>query len=283
MRFANLLPQEIAPVDSAQTELTQRFLLREREALEEYFLQLRGETDAKLSGILGAIADNPYPFGRCEEITSDVAGRMAKYINHRHHCAEQAIYDFAAAGGIIRRVWGELRGLYFQNAMQFGGLYVDVANDSVVVSKPKIEILPLQESGLQSIRDPEHFASIAQTYWGAAVYANHAIPALAPLLPMISVRPDGKSRLQSACDYMIDLMRQDGFRQAENWLRYGPAPNKEIVTAMVERAPFDLRPLTSDGRAESIIACRRTRRAGLHRDVHWRNARVADFLRLHAV
>jgi hypothetical protein len=275
-----LLPQQMAPVDPAQASLTSRHLLHEQPAMMDYFLALRAETDAELAPVLGAIAGKPYPFGRCEEITGAVVARMKGRINRQAHRAERAIHGFAAAGGIVRRIWGELKGIYFQNAIQFGGLYVDVANDTVDAAKPKVEILPLQEAPFRSIRDLAHFASIAEPYWGTAVYANHAVPSLAPLLPMISARPDGHPRLQSACDYMIDLMRRDGFREAEAWLGNAPPPPPEVVAALLERTPEDLRPVTDDGRAEAVAACRQARLARRHEDIHWRNARVGDFLRL---
>lgn len=275
-----LLPQQMAPVDAVQTKLTSHYLLNEQAAMLEYFLALRAETDAELAPAFAPILGNPYPFGRCEEITSDMIARMQRRIPRQAHRVERAIHGFVAAGGIIRRIWGDLKGLYFQNAIQFGGLYVDVANDTVDVAKPKVEILPLVEVAFQSIRDPAHFAGIAKLYWGATVYANHAVPSLAPLFPMLSVREGSRPRLQSACDYMIDLMRRDGFRQAEAWLQTAPPPPAEWVTALWERAPEDLLPATSDGQAEALAACRQARLAHRQEDIPWRNARVRDFLRL---
>lgn len=275
-----LLPQQVAPVDALQAQLTSRYLLPEQAAMMEYFLALRAETDAELARVLAAIIGKPYPFGRCEEITSAMLARMQRRIPRQAHRAERAIHDFAAAGGIIRRIWGELKGLYFQNAIQFGGLYVDVANDTVDIAVPKVEILPLEAVAFQPIRDLAHFAAIAKLYWGATVYANHALPSLAPLFPMLSVRDGCHPRLQSACDYMIDLMRRDGFRQAEAWLQNAPPPPAEFVAALREKAPADLRPATADGQAEAIAFCRQARQARRHEDIPWRNARVADFLRL---
>ncbi|WP_246148744.1 hypothetical protein [Skermanella pratensis] len=115
---------------------------------------------------------------------------------------------------------------------------MDVSNDTVVVTKPKVEILPIAESGLVPVRDIEHFRATAQSYWGAAIYANHLVPSLAPLLPMISASPGRlKPGMQSACDYMIALMCRDGFRQAEDWLRDGPSPSPEIAAAVLASVP----------------------------------------------
>jgi len=85
--------------------------------------------------------------------------------------------------------------------------------------------------------------------------------------------------LQSACDYMIGLMGEDGFTQAEAWLREGPPPPRALAEALLAQTPADLRPWTSDGRAEAIAACHRARAANAQRDERWRQARVLDYLR----
>ena len=104
------------------------------------------------------------------------------------------------------------------------------------------------------------------------------VPSLAPLLPVVSVSPGRlEPGLQSACDYMIELMRRDGFRQAEAWLRDGPPPPPELQLAQL---PADLLPWTPAPRDEAVHACQRARAAGAASDPHWRQARVSDYLRL---
>ena len=49
-----------------------------------------------------------------------------------------ALVAFMSHGGTMRKVWGDLRGEYFQNAFIVGSLYVDVANYTVVPTKPAI-------------------------------------------------------------------------------------------------------------------------------------------------
>lgn len=276
-----LLNQQIAPLDETQAALTERHLSGLAPAMMDYFLALRAETDAVLEPILPVAAGKAYPYGRCEEITRELSARLVRRLERPTGAVELAIRDFAAQGGAFRTVWGVLREQYFQNALQLGGLYVDVSNDTVVVTKPKVEILPMAESGLVSVRDLAHFRLTAERYWGATIHANHLVPSLAPLLPMISVSPGRlEPGLQSACDYMIGLMGRDGFRQAEDWLRDGPPPPVEVARAMLATVPADLRPRTANGREEALAACRRARDAGCGRDVNWRNARVMDYLRL---
>ena len=76
---------------------------------------------------------------------------------------------------------------------------------------------------------------------------------------------------------MIELMRRDGFHQAEAWLRDGPPPPPALRLAHL---PADLMPWTTTPRQEAVLACQRARAAGAGTDPHWRHARVSDYLRL---
>ncbi len=275
-----LLPQQIAPVDAQQSALTDAYLAARIAALQSYFLGLRVKVDALLAPQLPAAAGKPYPYGRCEEITREIYALLATRLRQPELPIEQVLLDFMSQGGIVRSVWGVLREQYFQNALQFGGLYVDVANDTVDVNKSPVEILPLAASGLVAVRDLAHFRRTAESYWGATIYANHLLPSLAPLLPMVSVSPGRlRSGLQSACDYMIALMCRDNFQQAEAWLRDGPALPDEDSAALLVNTPADLRPWTAKGRDEAILACQRARIADCAVDDRWRQARVLDYLR----
>jgi len=281
-----LLFQQISPADEAQAALTRFHLGALAEALPAYFLALRAETDAALAPALPPAAGKPYPYGRCEEITRDLHNRLVKRLERPACEVELALKGFIGKGGVFRSVWGVLREQYFQNAIQLGDLYVDVSNDTVVVTKPKVEILPMEASGLVSVRDLAHFRQTAERYWGATIYANHLTPPLAPLLPMISASP-GRLRpgLQSACNYMIGLMCRDEFREAEDWLRDGPAPPPDIAAAVLAGVPEDLRPRAADGggeawRQEAVAACRQARAARFQTNQQWRNQRIMDYLRM---
>lgn len=276
-----LLPQQIMPVLRSHITLTERCFGRDIEAVLRYFLALRAEADSALASRLAPAGGKPYPYGRCEEITREVFARLRQRVERPAHPIDSRIRDFVAAGGAVRTVWGVLRGQYFQNALQLGALYVDVSNDTVVVTKPKVEILPMEDSGLEPVRDLAHFRAVAETYWGAAIAANHMAPSLAPLLPLVSHSPGRlPAALHSACDYMIALMCRDAFREAEAWLAEAAEPEAAPAIAVAAGIPQDLRPWTADARAEAVEACRRARAAGCHTDPRWRDARVLDFLRI---
>lgn len=237
-----------------------------------------------MSGEASGQSDKPYPYGACQEITLDVLARLQWMVSQPPRCAgARALRAFLAAGGEARCIWGILRGAYFQTAIQLGSLYVDVANDTVVATKPKVEILPMAESGLEAVRDAFHFAGIAESYWGMKLYGNHAFPALAPVVPMIGVTADGSVSLQSATGYMIGLFARDEFRSAGSWLASAPPPPAAALAVLRERASPTLlaaNPVT--GQVAALASCRSAREHGLAQDREWMEQHLRECQRLHA-
>ncbi|MFZ6649394.1 hypothetical protein ACO0LO_26955 [Undibacterium sp. TJN25] len=275
-----LLSQQPAPVSSRQAELTRQFLAPLLAELEQYLLAVRAETDAALAPLLSKDAERPYPKGRCTEISLDVQKRMQQRLSQPQHPVEQALVAFLRGGGIIRHIWGALRESYFQNAFQFGALYVDVSNDTVVVTKPKVEILPMEDSGLLAIADLPHFARVAERYWNTTLYANHAAPSLAPVLPMIGWTPGSPMRLHSVSDYMIDMMRRDAFKGAREWLASAPVLPDEVAAQLRQYGSARVPIVQSDGGKAALAACDSAAQAEAHLDLDWRAARIADYFAL---
>ena len=270
------LPGCPLPPDRRQSALTARFLRPVEPALMEFFLAVRAETDRELGAPGRLEARNRlYPKGFCLEITMDVLDRLRRHVARPAHPAARALKAFLSAGGTGGIVWGVLRGQYFQNALQFGGLYVDVANDTVTVTKPKVEILPMERSGFEAVRGPEHFAEVSRTYWDLEIYANHALPALAPILPMIGVQEGARPALLSTNAYMLGLFRQDAFRKAQAWLESGPVPPAGVVEALRALCPDDvLADNPQPGRQPAVDACVAARAAGAATDEGWVQARL---------
>lgn len=270
-----LLTQEPAPVTPEDADRTARFLLPRLDVLERFLLDVRAEVDAELAGTLASPSGKPYPLGCCREITLCAMERLKARIASPGCEASLTLAAFIQDGGALRCIWGILRDRYFQTALQAGSLYVDVANDTVVVTKPKVEILPIEQSGMEAVRDAAHFARIAGAYWGLTVYANTAVPSLAPMLPMIGVAPGSSPGLLSATGYMVELFCRDRFRSAEAWLETGPEPPEEVVEQLRTRYGPQLPPLgPGEGREQAVQACRTYRSSGSTFDRAW----AKDFL-----
>ncbi|MBP7334810.1 hypothetical protein [Niveispirillum sp.] len=278
---SSLLPDEPAPVDKKQRDLTGHFLTPLRGELYDMLMAIRSGLDPQLCQLYPTVRDLPYPLGRCREIALAVRGELVRRIRAPRSRVEQALNSFIRQGGMFRPIWGALRGRYFQNAFQIGGLYVDVSNDTVTVTKPKVEILPMEESGMEAVRDIAHFCAVARLYWEVETYPNLMAPSLAPIISVVGLHASGRCEFISASDYMVALSMRDAFHDAEAWVAGGEAPTPPHFAQMLERVPPDLRPQSGmDPRMAAIEACRSARQAGRHLDNHWRNQRVSDFLRI---
>lgn len=289
-QLCQMLPQEPITPMSQQHELTVRLLLPRQAGLLAFWQRARNEADQELLVRQPFKSGKAYPLGQCLEIARRVFGIVEGWLcspsplfSPALSPAEQqgleALREFFAAGGLLRLVWGALRGQYFQNAMQLGSLYVDVANDTVYREKPPVEILPFQDCGLLAIRDFFHFADIARLYWGGELFPNHLFPHLAPWFPWISVVPGTGVQLEAGNDYMIALTRQDGFRSAQRVLEQSSAP--AALTAVI--APFFAETtlgFSADGRAAALAGCE-TLRQTLPDDAQ-RDRVVRAFLEINA-
>lgn len=278
----DFLTQEIRPVTAEQQRLTARHLTPALKDIEQLLIRMRREIDSELQPRFPAHQGKPYPYGRCLEISQLFMDKLRAALGTKVPTRGlRALRDFVHAGGRIDWVWGALREQYFQNAFQMGALYVDVSNDTVTVTKPPIEILPLKDADFLAIQDLAHFAKVARVYWDVEIYVNDVVPSLAPILPIMGLPADGAAALMSATDYMIDYLRRDRFAQAEAFLREGPSLPPEQWAAAQARLPADLRaPDAEQGRQLGIAAILAAREAGVHGDPQWRTDRLKDYQRI---
>lgn len=266
------LPNEPRILDhDAQAALTARYLLPALSDLEACLLAVRGQLDLELERLQPVKLGKPYPVGQCLEIALAVEKALrrvdAASLPVDAAAGLRALRAFLRAGGAFRQVWGDLRGQYFQNAFQLGTLYIDVANDTVTPTKPKVEILPFDEAQFVPIRDFGHFRQIAASYWQDQIYPNHVLPELAPHCPLIHVSKTGSIRLHDATQYMLAMTRSDAFRPSEAVLYEVPMPAalfEQVRSALAgqgHRLPAD----PEQGRRLALQHCRHFRAKRAHR------------------
>ncbi|MGK0185723.1 MAG: hypothetical protein ACI9R3_001502 [Verrucomicrobiales bacterium] len=142
---------------------------------------------------------------------------------------------FRREGGHVTRVWGVLRNRYFQNALQLGSFYFDVANDTVDVTKPKVEYMAMAESGFRNIESYSEFADVAERYWECEIYPNLHFPRLAPLLPLVKISRAGV--LSLACSiYLMQRMNLDsGFVASEEFISSSKWADRRLSDEWLER------------------------------------------------
>lgn len=270
---APLLPNEPrVSQPAAQALLTERYLLPVLAELEACWLAIRLQLDPELERTQPVKLGKPYPLGQCLEIAEAVQKRLRtadeSSLPANAAIGLRALRTFLRAGGALRQVWGDLRGQYFQNAFQLGTLYVDVANDTVTTSKPKVEILPFDQAQFIPIRDFRHFGEIARGYWGDAVYPNHVLPMLAPHCPLILVSKTGRIKLHEATQYMLAMTRAKAFAPSEEVLRDAPMPAAlfERVCVALQGAGHTLPRSSDHGRKLALQHCRQQRAKRWHHE-----------------
>ncbi|EJW12432.1 hypothetical protein A33M_2003 [Rhodovulum sp. PH10] len=233
--------------------------------LEIMLLELRELLDPELRRARPIKLGKPYPIGQCLEIARAARNRLRQMdgsgLTHRAARGFRALRAFQRAGGAFRLVWGDLRGQYFQNAFQLGTLYVDIANDTVVPTKPKIEILPFAAADFSPIADYQHFARIAARYWRHRIFPNHVLPEIAPFCPLIHVWPSGRIALHEISGYMLAMTQAGGFAPSEGVLQLPPIPDDVFgrVVDGLTGGPHELARSPQLGRALALSHCRRAR------------------------
>ncbi len=271
-----LLPNEPRIFDQAtQTALTAQYLLPVLPELEACLLAVRRQLDPELERLQPVKLGKPYPVGQCLEIAEAVHKRL-RTVEENAIASDavkglRALRAFQSAGGDFRQVWGDLRGQYFQNAFQVGTLYIDVANDTVTPTKPKVEILPFDQAQFVPIRDFEHFRQMACRYWGDEVYPNHVLPTLAPHCPLIHVSQSGRIQLRDATQYMLAMTRSQAFKPSEAALREAPMPQAvfERVRNALEKTGLTLATTPKQGRQQALQQCREQRAKRWHLHHSW--------------
>jgi hypothetical protein len=263
-----MLPFEPRIVDlGRQTVLSERHLLPALLELEAFFLAIRLHVDLTLERAQPVKLGKTYPLGQCLEISLAVmrlleqADVSAVRLSDAAVAGRTAFAAFRKAGGAFRLVWGDLRGEFFQNAFQLGTLYLDVSNDTVTPTKPKVEILPFEQARLIPVADYRHFARISSRYWKHRVYPNHVLPELAPYCPLIHLAADGVLAIMDCTEYMVGMTRAGRFAPSEEVLSDQPMPAalfQYIVQALGE-VKSTLPRTAEEGRVMALRACREYR------------------------
>jgi len=250
-----LYDQRPFPVDDHQARLTAEMLAGRTDQLLALFQSLRRFVDPVVSRQVAGL--KRYPKGCCQEITEAVLNRLTHQLlsaDTEPGSALERLQEFCRRGGRIRMVWGALRGVYFQNALQIGGLYIDVSNDTVVLTKPPVEILPLAEAGLATIETLADFCAIARPYWEVEIFANTVFPHLAPTCPLLMLRRDGRPSLGPMAEPMLALAVADRLREYRAWIETGPRPPGAMVDAIAAQCRGRTGFLATRSRAASLKA-----------------------------
>ena len=144
-----------------------------------------------------------YPKGSCTGITHGVYEFLKTASDFFMQSPLTVLTNFREAGGAFRPIWGSIRNVYFQNALQVGSHYIDVANDTVDLTKPCIEEASLENSGFKNFETIGEYAHVRNVYMGDIHFLNRFTPALLPYRPLIFVNRNKRCVRIDPCDHLI--------------------------------------------------------------------------------
>jgi hypothetical protein len=231
--------ESVAAVGLGQAELRARWLPWPEETILADLFRLRSEIDERLRRDAAAAAVDQdlagYPVGFCKPIRDAGLGRLLQpTAADADRPAFAAVAGFRRAGGIVKGVWGVQKGVYFQNAIQIGDLWCDLANDTVDVKRAAVEVCPLAEARFEELESFEQFARVVGLYWEMEVYPNHLFPAIAPVLPVILMDQAGVMRLAAPKTLLPRNIRLD-YELATSFLGSGDFAARRLPEPVLER------------------------------------------------
>ncbi|HVJ45181.1 MAG TPA: hypothetical protein VM511_02270 [Luteolibacter sp.] len=222
--FLDLLPSGIPEA------LEARLVSRSGELFDR-FMEVRKLADHDLASLPN------YPWGCCETITRRVRAIALQ---------QPWMKEWTDAGLQLRRIYGMLKDLYFQNALQLGPLYIDPANDTVDVNKTPVEILQAKEVPWVNLGDLSEYRRVARRYLNLSLYPNLHLPVLFPFMPFIAIDSEGHVFPLRHQDVILWKDTDADFRISDQWLaslspgdRLPPAAESVLETA-VAHADFPL-------------------------------------------
>lgn len=238
---------------AGQEALTARLLRPNLDKILAQFALLRAKVDAgfapkvaaaRAAGVnheYGDLSIEHYPFGFCREIRDEVIALMP---------GDPFFQDLLGKGVTLRSVFIFLRGQFFQNAIQLGNLYFDVANDTVYPDKPKLDWAPIRELDYANVDSWSDFAEVATRYLQVEVYPNFFFPLAFPAAPFFAVRGGGRLDLLLAQYIIIGKDLNEGMRRTlallddEKWMsRRLPEPYVQLLQKSFGGNIFDVFPL----------------------------------------
>ncbi|MDQ7032515.1 MAG: hypothetical protein Q9M37_07340 [Desulfonauticus sp.] len=175
-----------------QDRLTRKYLMPYLDSIKKFFSYFRELYDEEIKKLQQQKSDNvtkkhpystsinEYPIGFCHLITDSVFKSVQKV-------GLESMFSkvFKTDEIVFKQIYVILDDKYFQNAMQLGSLYIDVANDTFDVKKEKIVVKHIRSVNYKNFRNYEIFAKVAEKYLNIKLYPNKYFPELYEIFPLI--------------------------------------------------------------------------------------------------
>ena len=247
--FGTYHKSKLSPIDELQLALSEQYITPNVALFEKEFYALRQVLDELWLQGSSALLDekrrvfllqkisiekknlkvlNPsYPIGRCYNITQIVFAFLLEFELNNNDSMFAPLKKFIEQKGVFKIIWGEVRHEVFQTSMQIGNWYFDVANDTVISTKPKVLKFTFNsaQNEFHEVNTIEQYVAVKRGYHQCEIYLNTVFPALAPLFPLLTKNNDGKYELINST-YVADLMIINNF----DFLLNNTLPRLQIET-----------------------------------------------------
>jgi len=231
-------------------------LSRLRQELDTEYQQ-RAAEQRPSDTVYGELNLSQYPLGFCRHIRNGMLEKMR---------TESFFRELVQQGVRIHPVFILLKGSYFQNAIQIGNTYLDVANDTVDVTKPSLEWAPIAEVAYTNLHDWETFVAVAERYLRVQIFPNFLFPLAFPAIPFFAVRPNGRLDFLYVQNqiFLKDLGRQMSavrhLIKNPKWMGrhlpdvYSQLVEKRFGANIGEVLPFEYQPASAAEILDSVVS-----------------------------
>lgn len=227
-----------------------------RAAVDAEFAEKKARAQATVSA-MGEQSLASYPVGFCRQIRDQVWARAT---------ADGEFQRLIGRDVVVRPVFILLEGRFFQNAVQLGNLYVDVANDTVSVDEPRCEWMPISRVPYENVESWPQFAGVARRYLNVELYPNLLFPLAFPYAPYFAIRPGGRVDLLAVQPILLLKDLGDRMRRARALLtdpEFGARRLPDEYEQLIRRAcggnlaeafPLEFSPSTPEEIRRGVVA-----------------------------
>jgi hypothetical protein len=212
--FGKYQKNALAPITKLQLELSEKYITPHVVAFEQAFYDLRrvmdqiwltGDSNSlpaeKKAFMLEQVLIHKrkigrfakvYPLGKCYNITKIAFSYINKFELNDERSPFFPLGEFVKQGGVFKIIWGEVRHEVFQTATQMGNWYFDAANDTVVITKPKVLRFTFDsaQNEFHQVDSVQQYIDIKKKYHECEIYLNTMIPSVSQLFPLLVVKGD---------------------------------------------------------------------------------------------
>jgi len=182
-------------LNDAQIELSEKYvkpkidelyfiLKKERDRFDEEINKIKNSKKILSDTRKGCRNVNEYPIGCCDWIAENLFFKTKKL---------EPFKELKNKGVEIRWIFGSMYDSFFQNALQIGDYFFDVAHDTVCENWKKIKFNKMQDVEFKQTPTLEHESFIKNSYYDVEIVPNFYLPTLSLFYSVFTIDHENKS------------------------------------------------------------------------------------------